>query len=193
MVIGHWTPINGDKYYTCLHRPDDFPLIAKVLSVYKPLNIIELGTHMAGFSAWLSDQLRMWGGQLLTIDNKKHDDVDRLLRDCPNVQFEQIDLMAEESPLVVDWIKRERSFLYCDNGDKEKEVKIYAKHVPVGGLIGVHDYGTETSAMVVGRTLKPLGFEMVFKKEFEDLSNDWYGSLTRIWVKRSLRREKKTK
>lgn len=181
MVIGKWPPFI--ETFTCLHRPDDFPLIRKTLRLYRPKWTVELGTHMCGFSAFLGDTVAEWRGKVLTVDNIRYPEVDALLDYCRNVYFRKADILKSADNMVLSWLNLGRSFLYCDDGDKNREVEIYAKRVPVGSLLGVHDYGTETDPEHMREILQPLGFQMVFREEFENLSNKWYDSLTRIWVR----------
>jgi hypothetical protein len=46
---------------------------------------------------------------------------------------------------IREWLLiRKRNYLiYCDNGDKPREVKTYLKYMPVGTYVMAHDWGTE--------------------------------------------------
>jgi hypothetical protein len=37
----------------------------------------------------------------------------------------------------------EKKLLYCDNGNKIKEINMYAQYLNPNDLLGVHDWGTE--------------------------------------------------
>jgi hypothetical protein len=59
--------------------------------------------------------------------------------------FTQGDIMRD--PKIIAKIrailKGNATFLYCDNGNKPTELRLYAPHVRPGSVVGVHDYPKE--------------------------------------------------
>ncbi len=68
------------------------------------------------------------------------------VNDCfnANVHFKKIDLLSSPKQSIINHLKiGKRKFLYCDNGDKPKEVSTYARYLNKGDALGVHDWGEE--------------------------------------------------
>lgn len=175
------------KGHHCQHRSDDFPVIASILAVHRPTTVVELGTDEGGFAGFLADTVRPWGGRVVTFD------IARKLRPgweaaFPNATFVQADVLsAEPAARVLELLRgASRALLYCDNGDKPREVALYAQHVPVGSLLGVHDYNTEIRAEWVEPWVASLGFTKEGHERMEALRNQWYPEpMTRLWLRRS--------
>jgi cephalosporin hydroxylase len=171
------------KGFDCRHKRDNLLNIQKLIREYKPKWMVELGTHNGGFAAMLADTSWEWKGWVLTLDNARQKDIDRLEKSFINIWFEEIDVLIGPDKIIVDWLKRGelektkwRSFIYCDNGKKEKEIEIYAPYIPVGGILGVHDFGTEVDPEKTKEFLGPLGFEPLWLDVFEE-------SRSRFWIK----------
>lgn len=173
--------LSGHKTYHCQHRSDDFPSIAAILAVHQPLIAVELGTDEGGFSGWLADLIAPWGGRVYTFDILRKFR-DTFLADFPNLAFTQADVLAGCHPLVSALVAEPRVFLYCDNGDKKKEVELYAPLLREGSLLGVHDYNTEIPGAWVEPHVAALGYEKERHDLMEALRNEWYPEpMTRIW------------
>lgn len=114
--------------------------------------IIELGTGTGGITMVLG----LWGARLdipvISIDT-----------DCVNpapifpifkrlgVLFLNMDVFADNTMLIVEnVINQGPVFLLCDNGDKPREVSLYAPKLLPGSVLGVHDYGKEFHALDSG-------------------------------------------
>lgn len=77
--------------------------------------------------------------------------------------------------------------LYCDNGNKQKEIELYASSIPIGSLLATHDYNTEVMGSWVEPFVAQLGFVPEGHEKMEALRNEWYPEpMTRFWVRRSL-------
>lgn len=135
--------------------------------------IVELGTWQGGFSHYLLAQARARGMAFRTFDITSPD------REIPN--FEQIDIWnqlervgeflagrdgrvpANESPLPLA--------LFCDNGEKPRELELLAPLCPEGSVFLVHDWGTEMLPELVPGFLEEL---------YGDLCDE-IGSITRVF------------
>jgi cephalosporin hydroxylase len=178
--------LSKHKSHHCQHRSDDFPAIAGILSPHKPQIVVELGTDRGGFAAFLADLVRPWGGQVYTFDIEAKF-LPSLLDEFRNLHFVQADVLAERHPAIVERVVQPGVLLYCDNGNKPREVELYAPLLPVGSLLGVHDYNTEIPADWVEPFVDSLGYEPEGHADMEALRNEWYPEpMSRFWVRRRL-------
>ena len=129
------------------HRDEELPFIRDVLREFKPKTIIELGTMWGGFAAFLADESRAWSADVHTFDlstEYQRDEFRAALSTRHNLNIHLgWDVLGFPRGLIVGLLTRERTLLYCDNGEKEHELTLYAPFVRPGSMIGVHDYDTE--------------------------------------------------
>lgn len=174
------------KGHHCQHRSDDFPDLAAIIAPHRPQRVIELGTDEGGFSGWLADLVSPWDGFVHTFDIKPKFKP-RLLDDFDNLDFHEANVLSDTNKLVAKLIQEgdERVLLYCDNGDKQREVELYAPLLKVGDLLATHDYNTEIMASWVEPFVSYLGFEKEGHERMEALRNEWYPEpMTRFWIRR---------
>lgn len=172
------------KNHHCQHRSDDFPVIAEILTPHKPLVVIELGTDEGGFSGWMADLVLPWGGIVHTFDIKKKFK-EELTHDFKNLLFTEADVLSSTHDVVKTLASSPHVLLYCDNGNKELEVKFYAEYLKPGSILGVHDYNTEIMAEWVEPYVAKLGFERLGHAKMEALRNEWYTEpMTRFWIRK---------
>jgi len=175
--------------FEAIHRYEDLAVIASVLREQRPEVAIELGTAKGGFAAFLAHHLLEWGGQVLTLDVAPDvGEAQRLVQTYPNIKVLTGDVLAVPHPAVLEALLWQRPLLYCDNGKKERELRLYAPYLPVGGMIGTHDYGTEVGMVYAEALMEQLGFTPHRHAEFEALAHPEYYpvSLTRFWLRRTL-------
>jgi hypothetical protein len=102
------------------------------LKKYEPNGIIELGTGDGAFSNWLEQ--KVWWFE--TMDHK-----------LPKVSVRNFSLtnILEDEKYVkkIIYSAPPGIVLYCDNGDKPKEVEMYSKYLGTNDYLAVHDYGIE--------------------------------------------------
>lgn len=170
------------KGHHCQHRSDDFPEISAIVSPHRPMVVVELGTDEGGFSGFLADLVAPWGGRVFTFDIKAKFRPS-LLSDFHNLSFQQADVLTSRSPHVVDLIAQgDVTLLYCDNGNKQREVELYAPLLKAKSLLGVHDYNTEIMGSWVEPHVAVLGYEPEGHARMEALRNEWYTEpMTRFW------------
>lgn len=165
------------------HRYEDLVVIQGILRRWKPAVGVELGTGAGGFACFLADTFAEWGGRVVTVDIE-----DRCgTLPCENLSKIVIDCLDYTRPEIVDLIAKPQSFLYCDNGNKRRELRLYAPCVGYGGLLGVHDYGTEVDPGTAEALLLSLGYDPCGHADFERLAHpvDYPYSLTRMWRRSS--------
>ena len=126
-----------------VHEPKGIKLIKNIVAKYKPELILELGTSWGGLTMVLRDAAPE--ATLYSYDRKtKARTPTRLLRAFKNVHVVFCDLLKEPFQPLVDKCKdKRRKVLYCDNGNKIKEVLMYGVHLNVGDLLGIHDWPGE--------------------------------------------------
>lgn len=173
------------KGHHCQHRSDDFPSIADIISPHRPKIIVELGTDEGGFSGFLADLVAPWGGSVYTFDIKAKFS-SSLLSDFHNLRFEQADVLTTAHRRVTDLVSHPggTALLYCDNGNKQREVELYAPFLHVGSILGVHDYNTEIMESWVEPHVAALGYAKLGHAQMEALRNEWYKEpMTRFWLR----------
>ena len=153
-----------------MHNPASVWLLEQVLNYLKPASIVEIGTGSGGLSLYLG----MWAqlnncARMLTIDKKNLIEykVHKQLRGM-GVYIEHAD--TNETTVktsICNWIKSgdESTLLYCDGGNKIREMAIYAKHLPPRSIIGCHDYGSEVNPKQAKEYLKSIGFAELYDEE----------------------------
>jgi len=62
-----------------------------------------------------------------------------------------------------------KAFLYCDGGNKTKELAYFNECMKLGDVIGCHDYRTEVSPMLIDNYMEGRGFNKIPDEEFKDL------------------------
>lgn len=131
--------INDKKSVPTKHGPEYFPVLVEIFKDFNPDMIIELGTHMGG--ATLVFHEAMLDIEIHTFD--KVELIDLELFDRNKVFFHKEDLLSEENETLVNLLKEnkdKKKILYCDNGNKEKELELYGPYLYSGDLIGCHDW-----------------------------------------------------
>ena len=124
----------------CRHEADAMEVIWDIISEFNPDLVIELGTFNGGFTEFL---------QAVTHNRAKiysYDNISYPLKDVfnDNVTFVIADILSEPLEAIVELCKsKPRKLLYCDNGNKIRELKLYATYLNEDDLLGVHDWGKE--------------------------------------------------
>ena len=144
--------------------------------------MVELGTDEGGFAAFLADLVRPWGGHVTSFDIAARW-APSLVR-IPNLTLVQGDVLVAGGNPDVRRLLVGGVLLYCDNGNKQREVELYAAHLPEGAILGVHDYNSEIMAEWVEPFVADLGFTPLGHDRMEALRNEWYPEpMTRFWFR----------
>lgn len=131
----------------------DIFTIENFLTEKWPMAVVELGTGTGAFSAYLAMYCHFNGGRFLTIDaHRPNPSAFQRGRDsCLGAVgmlggcYLKADVFDGRTKQFVREVINSRSpaFVYCDNGDKRREVLEYAPVLRRGDFLGVHDYGHE--------------------------------------------------
>ena len=169
--------------FTMIHRWEDQEHIQDIIRWHQPDRAIELGTADGGFAAMLAATLGAWGGSVMSFDIQCNENIEAELEKLyPNLTLFRADILTERSALVTAAITRPNSMLYTDNGDKQRELELYAPIMGPHALVGTHDYDTEVDPAWVEPFMAGLGYEPYHHAKFEALANEFYwDSLTRFW------------
>lgn len=116
------------------------------LPIIKQINpelIIEFGTHQGGFSLCLAETCPDATIHTFDVYPGVSDTChfpSRIGLHIANILEPSLTTHA----FIVDLLQdKRRKLLYCDNGNKKLEVKIFSKYLNNGDFIGVHDWGRE--------------------------------------------------
>lgn len=121
--------------------------------------IIEFGTYKWGMSIFFFLFCKQKNAEFYTFDNENFH-LCRLgrelgIRDC----HRQVDIFSIAGQ-IGSLIEREGiTVLYCDNGDKPKEIAVFSKYLKKGDFLVVHDYGTEVKKEDIPKFLKRVYVE----------------------------------
>ena len=130
--------------------------------------IYELGTWEGGFSWWLDAQARARDIGFFTFDSIKPQ---RLVP-----RFARMDVFAESEYLIATMRQHEPIILFCDNGNKPRELRTFGTALQhPDSLVVVHDWGTEVQPEDV-----PAELEMVYEDFCKEL-----GSISRVFKGRA--------
>lgn len=174
-----------EKYHM-QHRWEDLELIADVIRTHRPRLSVELGTDAGGFAAFLSDTVAPWGGRVVTVDNTVKCDHDEMANVFPNLTFIVADALGQDVERIRGLITVEGPvFLYCDNGNKERELELYAPHLGRPGLLGCHDWADEVRPIWACDLLASLDYQPERHEDFEALANppDYPVSMSRFFLR----------
>ena len=112
------------------------------------LRIVELGTANGGTALFFGACISERGGLVLTVDQTKLmtggyegwiEQAQKL-----NVSFLYKDNFTPDAvQYVKDFIGNNRAMIFCDDGDKKREVALYCKILKPNDLLLAHDYENE--------------------------------------------------
>lgn len=141
--------MQGDTFHTftgvsfggigCAQFWCDFVLWEALLNSNPHLKgIIELGSWEGGFSRYLYAQAEARGMMFATFDS--------IWPQMPPPEFRQMDIYRY--PEKIAQVAAEEMLgpvaLFCDGGNKPRELKQFPPLLPEGSIFVVHDWGTET-------------------------------------------------
>lgn len=115
------------------------------LAAHRVAGIVELGTGLGAFSLWLAERVPL----VVTVDAERPSD--------PPKRFVQRDIFADPLDLAAPEFRGLRPLLlFCDNGDKPREVALYGPALRVGDYLAVHDFDAEIFASDIPSEFKPV-------------------------------------
>jgi len=171
-------------YVITVHETMAVPEIHRIVKGFAPDLVIELGTGSGGMTLILHEtnlntELHSFdiGNQRKPVEHEE-ESVDIFNQ---HVIFHVQDILFEPSEELIKLCQRpEKKLLYCDGGDKIKEVLWYASQLNEGDMLGIHDYGTEVKFLDIQDVIlewEEVDYEFFYK---HNLTN-------RFWIKRKSR------
>jgi len=117
---------------------------------YSITEAIELGTYQGGSALVMADA----GIKVVTYDNVN------LVEEKDNrIEYRVADVFEKESEIKALIGQSGLKMLFCDNGNKKKEINTFAKYLKTGDILVAHDYIDE---WVMGDVQESLvGFDLV--------------------------------
>lgn len=166
-----------DAKISLVHEEEAIPFIQALIAMSKFQMIVEFGTSWGGFTLVLHEASPQSLIHSFDDDNNRSVNYNWFSKNTSNILFyKPVDLLKKPHKFVVNLLeKSDYKLLYCDNGDKPKEVEMYAKYLNSGDIIGVHDYGIEYEKEEVDKHL--IDFEPYYHGILEDWS-------TKFWRKK---------
>ena len=126
------------KYSTYLddvlirHEYDSIPIIMNLIMEFKPELFIEIGTKYGGVTYLVHNllpecELHTWDIEDLNV---QFDFINKYIGDC-----------FDDAEKIIELCKRpERKILYCDGGDKTREMIDFGSNLNKGDIMGCHDW-----------------------------------------------------
>lgn len=118
------------------------PAFRSVLSLFdEPVRIAELGTYEGGLT-WLLHMIAHPHTHIWTFDNKQRVPECLLKMWGPKRIYQRIgDVFAEQGDSLIEILEDDKPvLLLCDNGNKVREVNMFAPYLKPGDVIMCHDY-----------------------------------------------------
>lgn len=191
-IKSEWTSPAG-HVFEMQHRYEDRALILDVIKAHQPALSVELGTAKGGFAAMLAETVGAWNGSVITVDMVMEPGTkEKLEASYTNIKVVQDDVLLSLDqrpgatwPFWKNLLARDGTFLYCDNGNKMREIELYAPTMGQRALLGTHDYWTEVKPEWVEPFLANLGFVQHRHHDFAALAHpvDYPASLSRFWAR----------
>ena len=141
--------------------------------------IAEIGTYKGGLSLYLLAQAMSDGARFITFDIVRHPELDGE----PHKSFGldahlvEADIFGRGRDVLLDFLSVEDNhplLLYCDGGNKPREVQMFTEFLSSNDYIAAHDWGME----ILDSDIEPVAHLVrpVFHQVCAEL-----GSMTRFW------------
>jgi len=157
-----------------------FFVLDSILNILRPDVIVEIGTWRGGLSCYLKTWTMLSENSIsfLTIDIE--DLLSTEVRSYLKDSFVQKDSLSGDSwAFVYNYIGKNSALVYCDGGNKERELEIYRKTIMPGSIIGCHDYGTEVDPEKVREFMGDNFVEIFTMEQIKEL-----GNLQQFWMRK---------
>ena len=174
--------------FRSVRRASSVLLIKSIVKEIGPMLIVEFGHARAGLTAILRDAAPKAYIRAFDMRTTPQISGEQMAVFDGHVGFIQADIFEEGMGVVLNYLAwPNRKLLYCDNGDKTKEVMTFAQHLGKGDFLGVHDWTegnppTDAHAKVLRPWLKERGFVPHRHGEFEKVN-----STSRFWRRHDIR------
>lgn len=126
-----------------MQSPLVFDLWEKVFANIEFARIIEFGSYKWGMSLFFYLFCLQRRAEFYAYDIGKFSPT-RVIRELGITKhFRMIDIFSIEDEIGKIIKKEGKTIVYCDGGDKARELEVFSKYLKKGDIIAVHDWGTE--------------------------------------------------
>jgi len=153
-----------------------------ILNIVKPTKIVEFGSWRGGLTIFLSAWARNNKASLISMDNLELISKPTLsfINSGKSTCFLKRDVFSTTCfKEVKGFIGNNKCFIYCDNGNKEKELVRYCELLSPGSVIGCHDYTIEVLKERIPRLFQSDFTPLLSDKQIENL-----GNIQQFWMKK---------
>ncbi len=123
---------------------NDLALWEEFFNRYPLASLIELGTWKGGMAAFLALQCKARGIAFTTIDSNGAWQENRELVESLGGQCLVMDVFDANTMTKLMEEQPRPCLLFCDNGDKRRELREIASQLEADQYIAVHDWGSES-------------------------------------------------
>jgi len=109
--------------------------------------VVDLGAGCGGLTLFFGANMLQRDGKVLSFDidalqsTQAQRDFEKL-----NITFEERDVFEKDSvEMIRKFIEGEQALIFCDNGNKGREFRLYERILKKGDFIMAHDWGVEIS------------------------------------------------
>lgn len=131
--------------------------------------VVEFGTTKGNFSIFFLLTCIQRKAEFFTYDIIDWKSLDKRphLKNLLNFDhhFFQLDIFKHEEGIGKIIQSEGRTILFCDNGDKPREFRTFAKYLKVGDVIAVHDWGTEIGTDDILEIVGDCNLRTIFVEE----------------------------
>jgi hypothetical protein len=152
-----------------------------MLDILMPERIVELGTWRGGLTLFLDAWARANDAVVLSIDSVDlmSEKTRSLVSIGPTTTFLKADAFGKGCfEEVQKFINGHCCLVYCDDGNKEKELVKYCEIIPPGSIIGCHDYTVEVRPERIPRMFQPDFVPLLTLEQLKSIVN-----LQQFWLK----------
>lgn len=162
-----------NQNFNIAHQSDSLSDMKRIIALHNPELILDFGTYGGGSVALFHDACPR--AIIHTYDNQSRK-IDLVKIDSTYIHYHVEDIFKLNTDLTNLLKSEKKKFIYCDNGNKPKEMNLFVPLLNPGDLIGVHDWNKEINTLDIPDLIDIM--DPVEHAWF--IKNKW---LTRFWVK----------
>ncbi|HCR36449.1 TPA: hypothetical protein DIU22_05435 [Candidatus Woesebacteria bacterium] len=141
-------------------------LFEKLLGDYPIKRILELGTWYGNLSLYFLLYCLNIDADFRTYDTLNISSKSKLKTLLEFEKYFQQKDIFKSTEEIREFIQREgRTFLFCDNGSKKEEFRLFVPFLKNGDIIGVHDWDSEIFLSDISDIIELYHLEMIFEGE----------------------------
>lgn len=157
--------------------------VEAILNAVNYERIIELGTGSGSLTVFMAAHAAVKSKLLHSFDNKHPSDECLKVMGMLGASFLKCDIFIDEEFIGKLIDNDGLTILYCDNGNKPKEMDVFAKYMKRGDIMLIHDYPDEVKDFDIENVKYAHGLDDWNKEWFEEFLGITGGSMHRALVK----------